>query len=876
VLELRDLLNGWRSPERPGSGTAVEDDLARLIMVDVNWYNWDLGEAACDLHHEFLRILLLDRPEAGRAWIHHDYGDQFKALAALAAHAAADDYAAYRWLQDRLDQPSDKPEWIAGRLAEDAIARIADGLLESCGLGEGDNRHRRNVVLPQLNLFASQIFLDGRRYNELAGLPAGTRDDYYVCVGSRFQFDLELNRFVWFSALSAWSAWPWSRHHAPQPPDRSLCVADVNRGLHQFFWEHLRGTLQAIIEQRLPELGHSVPRVFGRRYLPPTFYVVVPKRAPSSAIDYLADGARHGPLLQRLARTLLHAGDLHDDDVAGSVLQGELLVLRRILPNLSRPRRDDAAPNLVDEEQDAACYLIIPQHIDADGKPELQEDKARQVFDVLMNLENQAANRLFDIHTDLEIYDNHLQVYTSVANQGGALWDALVMHLPHASGKRLAKVHGAIELLAQTLIQGVNDLDQIATQIDERRAHLNETVETLVDTFDRRLNERSLNGRTSIQRSLAETGYPTRMLAYATATTEAAARAKATYNLLLSAIQSAFEERRVRESDVLEARTFRLSWVLGFLAVVTILQTLADAPIRDLTGAWRPAFYLANVAIGLYIVLAIAKTFMLSRRVGRTGSRSFRRSYGLLRQFLEEESTDRLDMRDAQRSDPGSNPAWYGRPTYDFMREVQQQLTDERAQTLAGRTVNPRERGGSWDKLDQALATRMAELWDHIFHDQELPPRRGAPGWVARRLSAAARPRWRVRRQRGEHASVEALSRRVETWCLATMLLTERPRMLYRHDLPRLTCLYRYCSRRLDGQHAPLLQGSVVSDWDYFFTMQNRDFTKRQAEQIDEWSRQDQRLTRACTALGVLEQDLRLATTMQPDERRAALRATHR
>jgi hypothetical protein len=872
-VHLKDLLPGWLSRQPPGTGTAIEDDLARLIMVDVNWYNWELGEGACTEHGDFLRALLLEKPEAGRTWIHHDYAEQFRALE---AHAAAADYTAYRWLQDRLEHPSDTPQWIDGELADDAVARIAGGLLECSGLGKGDNRRHRNVVLPQLNLFASQIFLDGRRYNKLAELPTGTREDYYICVGSRFAFDLDLNRFVWFSALSAWSAWPWSRHHAPEPTDRSLCVADVNQGLHKFFSEQLRGTLQKIIKDRLPELGHSVPRVFGRRYLPPTFYVAVPKRAPASAIDYLTDGAQHGRLLQRLSRTMLHAGDLYDDDVAGSVLQGELLVLRRILPNLSQRRGQNAAPNLVDEQQDAAYYLIIPQHAGVDDKPELQEDKARLVFDVLMDLENQAANRLFDIHTDLEIYHNHLQVYTSVANHGGALWDALAMHLPHASGKRLAKVHGAIELLDQTLIQGVNDLDQIATQIDEGRAQLNETVETLVDAFDRRLNERSLGDRTSIQRSLAETGYPTRMLAFATVTTEAAARAKATYDLLVSAIESAFEERRVRESDVLEARTFRLSWVLGLLAMVTILQTLADAPINRIEGAWRPAFYVANVAIGLYIFLAITKTFMLSRRVGRIGSRSFRASYSLLREFLEEESTDRLDMRDPQRSDSGPNRAWEERPTYDFMRELQQQLADEQAQKVGGTTVDPYERGSSWDKLDQALAKRMAELWDHIFHGQELPTRRGIAGWTAKRLSAAARPRRCLRRRGGERASIEELTRRVETWCLATLLLTERPRMLYRHDLPRLTCLYRFCSHRTDGQHPPLLQGNVVSEWDYLFTMQNRGFTKREAEQIDEWSRHDQRLARACTALEVLQEDLRLATRMTPADREAALEVAHR
>lgn len=809
----------------------------------------------------------------GRAWIHHDYGEQF---GALGAHATADDYAAYRWLQEHVDDPSGNPTWIPGRQADDVVERIADGLLECCELGNGDKRHHRDVVLPQLNLFASQIFLDGRRFNELADLPIGMRDDYYVCVGSRFQFDHDLDHFVWFSALSAWSAWPWSRHHAPPPPDSSLCVADVDQDLHQLFSERLPGTPQKIIARRLPKLEHSVTRVFGRRYLPPTFYVAVPKRAPASAIDYLADGARHGRLLQRLSRTLLHVGDLYDDDVAGSVLQGELLVLRRFLPNVSERRGQDAALHLGDEEQDAACYLIIPQHAGVDDQPELQEDKARLVFDVLMDLENQAAYRLFDIYTDLEIYNNHLEVYTSVANQGGALWDALAMHLPHASGKSLAKVHGAIELLDQTLIQGVNDLDQIATQVDERRAHLNETVEKLVDAFDRRLNERSLDGRTSIQRSLAETGYSTRTLAYATVTTETAARAKATYDLLLSAIASAFEERRVRESDVLETRTFRLSWVLGFPAVVTILQTLADAPINNLHGVWLAAFYVANIAIGLYIVLAIAKTFMLSRRVGRIGSRSFRRSYGLLREFLEEESTDRLDMRDAQKSDSGSNKAWEEHPTYDFMREFQEQVADEQAKKRAGKTVDPVKRGNSWDKLDQALAKRMAELWDHIFRDRELPPRRGVLGWVAKRLSALARPFRRLRRRGGEQASIEELTRRVETWCLATLLLTERPRMLYRYNLPRLTCLYRFCSRRTDGPYPPLPQGSVVSEWDYLFTMQGRGFTKRQAEEIDEWSRHDKRLTSGCEALEVLQHDLRLATTMTRAERREALKAAQR
>jgi hypothetical protein len=119
----------------------------------------------------------------GRAWIHHDYGEQF---GALAAHATADDYAAYRWLQEHVDDPSGNPTWIPGRQADDVVERIADGLLECCELGNGDKRHHRDVVLPQLNLFASQIFLDGRRFNELAELPIGMRDDYYVCVGSRF------------------------------------------------------------------------------------------------------------------------------------------------------------------------------------------------------------------------------------------------------------------------------------------------------------------------------------------------------------------------------------------------------------------------------------------------------------------------------------------------------------------------------------------------------------------------------------------------------------------------------------------------------------------------------------------------------------------
>jgi hypothetical protein len=58
--------------------------------------------------------------------------------------------------------------------------------------------------------------------------------------------------------------------------------------------------------------------------------------------------------------------------------------------------------------------------------------------------------------------------------------------------------------------------------------------------------------------------------------------------------------------------------------------------------------------------------------------------------------------------------------------------------------------------------------------------------------------------------------------------------------------------------------------------MQGRGFTKRQAEEIDEWSRHDKRLTSACEALEVLQHDLRLATTMTRAERREALKTAQR
>jgi hypothetical protein len=38
MVRLRGVLPGGLPRERSGNGAAVDDDLARLIMVDVNWY----------------------------------------------------------------------------------------------------------------------------------------------------------------------------------------------------------------------------------------------------------------------------------------------------------------------------------------------------------------------------------------------------------------------------------------------------------------------------------------------------------------------------------------------------------------------------------------------------------------------------------------------------------------------------------------------------------------------------------------------------------------------------------------------------------------------------------------------------------------------
>ncbi|WP_020672115.1 hypothetical protein [Amycolatopsis nigrescens] len=89
------------------------------------------------------------------------------------------------------------------------------------------------------------------------------------------------------------------------------------------------------------------------------------------------------------------------------------------------------------------------------------------------------------------------------------------------------------------------------------------------------------------------------------------------------------------------------------------------------------------------------------------------------------------------------------------------------------------------------LAERLAKTWDAV---EQLPTRPRVR--VDEPFTLSARPVAKISRlRRDAKRDVRNLETLVEKWSLHSMLVTERPRELWRYRLPYLTAMYRACCR---------------------------------------------------------------------------------
>ncbi|OKI65546.1 hypothetical protein A6A27_24525 [Micromonospora sp. CB01531] len=760
----------------------------------------------------------------------------------LATEPGGVEFAAHRRLLDallRTDGVPDGAAWL-GRVrdGDDAVdykradseagrslmTELVDEVRQGCLAALDKDRQ----AWGQLAELRHQIFLEPRRLQSLRD-PADPDRPLYAVVDISFSYLVK--RPLCRASVSVWTSLPRSRRHVPEELLAVNGAQDVQIPAEQLpayraYLLRVGESLQRLLAAQLLPVQF---RIFDWQYDLPTFWVAVPASLRSDAYRYLEQSDRVG---DRLARELLLTGTARDSVVSRAVINGDFMVLRRF-------RRED--------ETYTPHYLILPSRNgyparDAEGQRDSdrqaaairrQEENAAGIVTALSELEAKSGSELYTVERDLEIWKNHLQVYTAMAERGAFLWDALSTHLPMRRGRTLNEAHRAVQLLHQILLQGVADLGHLRALTRASSADIDAAAEQLQDDFDAKLTE--LHGRSvrGLRGAITETGLFARVRQHGAEIVEQSSWVKSRYDDLVAAITSAFDERRVREADVIQKGGVVISLAVGLVSLVTVLDATTDmktpkdiapTPGAPADGNWLRWLHdqalgllsrhadeaaLFSLACGVAVLGVAVYVWVRFRSSGRLSSRQFRRLYDGSRRrlvlrdghgvwhFLRDASTDSLEDFLGSTRRPPAKPEENRPPGTPASR--------------APRADAPKNRQ-RWAEHDDALAGRFADLWD-----------RAAP--------------MKVRRQDRVRSDIKALARRIEHWGIHGLLLTERPRQLHEYVLPRLICLYRFCIpwpdsfiEKVGRQNRPK---SLVPDSEFVRAMQWLGFQRDQAMEFD-------------------------------------------
>lgn len=646
--------------------------------------------------------------------------------------------------------------WCSGVEAQQTVGRIARGL-EQCELlsTRAWMDQQEKLLAAQMNLFGCRLYLSPERARaKLApeadrcarALPA------HVCIDFRFQEDH--HRYWLCATLSIWTHKPSSETLAPR-----LAGEETGGGpwklcdLYKCYARVLRAKFKDGVREHfaLAEI-----EILGREHWSPQFWLVEDPGLPATlkTTDDLDVGG-----LNAFGEVLLGTPDIRSTGVAASVMERQILTLRRFVP-----------VSVLGDPGDLPCYIVVPLGQEAVAQ---EEEKAWLLAQKLTDLEASTAAQLFDIATELDTYASHLRVYKAVAAQADAFWDQLALYLPR--WRRLVRVHKLVELVHQTLLQGIADLDQAAIIANDALRRAGQSTSDVKDQFDRSLTERPLKGAQSIRSSLTETGYLDDATREADRVVKDAAQVQRSYATLLDGITRAFDERRVRGTDVLEHVGFALA------VLVVGLSFLPEAMSALFGSEGFPSAWLVSLNIGGagFLLLALCWVFLRRWQLGILGSGHFRERHTQLRKFLAACSTERLiRLRDV---------GWRRvRVALDDPSNDEDQLWNEIFT--------------EWDQFDRKLAGLCVELLDSLDRDEDSPPA------------------WEVK------TDLDKLAWRVERWALKALLVSERPRQFWKFPLPRLTFLYRFypmVGSELWSNAFAAPEPDVVSDSDLEFTLAN-------------------------------------------------------
>lgn len=714
--------------------------LRQLVLVSTAWREWPTGETGhgdrCRAFERLVGTLLgADAGSEGRAWLTRTRGGAV-----------------------------DPGSWLGGTRARDELTSITNELLRYGRRRTGSGAPLAD--LPPLTRHWFRVLCDPRRTGTVFpeddhasdGAPARSRL-HWTALDVRF---LENANGCWIHlGFSFWAKPPpWRPEGAEDGEDgedsedtRGNGAPRGHQGLRNVLERRAESATQKLVDKHF---GPTTTLIWGREYAPPLFWIATPAATQFDPARYLDRPS----VVEGLVRPLLGRG--HDDSgMASSVIEGSVLTLRRF-------RHEHAAA--AGRPAIRPVYLLMPGVPLDNGQP--RDDVARDVVALLTEFEAQVATEMHDIDGELEVWGTHVRVYQTAARQAATLWDALALHLPVRKGGELADVHRAIAMVHQTLLQGVADIADLVNRVETQTAAVDELQERLADLVHERLDEsRAAPGRQCIGESLVEMGHIGSLRRLGNSVALAAQRVIEQYKDLLASIGHAFDERRVRELDVLQRASFSLSITIGAVTVVAVLDFLFNVKSQTpLPFSWGTRIYPMAVALllGVSIPITLFRTLRRVRSAQVIGSADFRERYERLLAYLRDASTRELD-----------------RLTLDV---------------------------DGWTELDRNLAARFAVLWDEATLDGV---RTGD-------------------REREPAEDIARLTGEIEQWTLRTLLLTERPRRLWTYRLPRLTLLYRHCVA-LERSRAWDRSVPVVADVDLEQALRQEDYSRNEAHAIDRY-----------------------------------------
>lgn len=701
-------------------------------------------------------------------------------------------------LYSRRDKLPER-EFAAGESAEAFISSVVGRLERHLVVPAEDWTHEEPFVLRH------RVVMDRGRFEAATAFTPAAATDLAYFVTLDFRLTRGEERFQrWDVSIVVWSELPFGTEHRPLLPHApGWRLREENESILSHGPAHYRDLFQAIArhtERWLQGRGyeHSRLTIAGRRFLHPDFWIAVPSERQNPRSYIAAAGAPTADI----ARVMLNVDSMLDDSVSMSVVNGDYLVLRRMVNGAAIGE----APNSGFRPSQHPLYLVLvgnspwfvptrSYHIDEHSTPirlapgvrctdharcqrfeyvARQEFCMRDLVDALAGMESYAAFTLYDVYSDMQVWENHLGVYDTTAAAGGRLWDALATHLPVRRMRQLGKVHHAVELLHQTLLQGIADLNDLNTLTRDSAARVQRAKDSLDQRFDDVLLQRRVDGLANhdIRQAIIRTGVFAQFEATSAWLVEHAERIAERYQDLIDAVKDAFDERRVREGDAIQKAGTILAVSLAVDSIVSILST-TEPQRSGQQHLWLPILAYGSSLVILITALAFIIWMM---RLGRLGDKTFRSRYDGTRRFFRRR----------------------GRTTATLWRIMKDTSTDALEAHL-------RAAHGTafWRQLDDVLATELAEFWDRTRPDTgPRPP--AADVFAPPNRSDNARD------------DITALVGLVGRWSIDALLFTERARRLYRYSLPKLTLLYRCISRMPSSflilEHLTSVQPNVVSE----------------------------------------------------------------